>query len=82
MGNVNENLRIDAYTMLIRRRSPTTGQINERTILITKSAWDKWCAGTVIQIAMSGLTPDEREFILTGMTPDDWRNTFGGDDEK
>jgi hypothetical protein len=30
---------------------------------------------------MPELTADEREFIMTGVTPDEWDNEFGVDDE-
>jgi len=34
----------------------------------------------LIQAAMPDLNPDEREFIMTGMTSDDWDSMFGGDE--
>lgn len=38
-----------------------------------------WVDGLLIQDAMPELTPDEREFILTGMTPSEWDSIFGDD---
>ena len=35
-----------------------------------------WMMGTPIQQAMPQLTPDEREFIMTGITPDEWNEVF------
>lgn len=39
--------------------------------------WDAWQNGAHIQNAMPELTADEREFLLTGMTPEEWDATFG-----
>lgn len=39
--------------------------------------WDAWQNGALIQNAMPELTADEREFLLTGMTPEEWDATFG-----
>ena len=44
----------------------------------------KWREGEFIQVAMPYLTADEREFIMTGITPEEWDATFGepeGEDE-
>jgi len=36
-----------------------------------------WRAGAPVQRAMPHLTPDQREFIKTGVTPDEWTEAFG-----
>ena len=36
-----------------------------------------WDHGVPIQDAMPNLTPDEREFIKTGITPKEWDEMFG-----
>lgn len=35
-----------------------------------------WQSGTVIQRAMPHLSADEREFIMTGITPSEWDEIF------
>tara|TARA_R110000803_G_scaffold189364_1_gene251852 strand:+ start:230 stop:394 length:165 start_codon:yes stop_codon:yes gene_type:complete len=35
----------------------------------------------LIQDAFPNLDAEQREFILTGVTPQEWNDTFGGDDE-
>lgn len=43
-----------------------------------KEGWVQWQAeGRVIQDAFPFLSADEREFILTGMTPDMWDRMVG-----
>lgn len=44
----------------------------------------KWCAtlwrhGTFIQDAFHMLSDDQREFIKTGITPEEWKENFGDD---
>ena len=46
---------------------------------VTDEQLQDWREGTAIQDAMPNLTPDEREFIKTGITPKEW--AFLGDDE-
>ena len=36
----------------------------------------QWRGGMLIQDAMPDLSVDEREFIMTGMTPDDWEKMY------
>ena len=38
-----------------------------------------WLRGVPIQDAMPNLTPNEREFIMTGITPEEWNEIFGGE---
>jgi len=37
----------------------------------------RWLQGELIQYAMSELTDDEREYILTGILPGEWEEIFG-----
>lgn len=40
-----------------------------------------WRSGRLlIQEAFDKLSPDAREFIQTGITPDEWEKEFGGSD--
>ncbi len=35
-----------------------------------------WMEGALIQDVMPNLTPDEREFLMTGITPAEWDEAF------
>jgi len=39
---------------------------------ITMDQYDAWQGGELIQNAMPNLTADEREFLMTGITPEEW----------
>jgi len=58
--------------MQITRQSPFTGEWNEMELNVTEEELHAWRWGTLIQDAMPHLTDDEREFVKTGATPQDW----------
>ena len=56
----------------ITRTSPFSGKTNTIEVNISLEQYHAWRTGTPIQKAMPNLTPDEREFIITGITPEEW----------
>ena len=46
---------------------------------VTLEQYQSWQNGTLIQDAFPQLTPDEREFIKTGVTPEEWDAAFNGE---
>jgi hypothetical protein len=71
-------------TMTIARKSPFNGQINKMTIPLSEKEFNRcaadWQNGTLIQDAFPMLNADEREFIKTGITPEEWEKMFGEDE--
>lgn len=66
--------------MLIEKRSPITGKKHTQDIPVTEQQLSDWIDGGVkIQYAMPNLTPDQREFLMTGITKEEWDNVFGRD---
>ena len=63
--------------MIIERKSPFSGNKNVMDIQVTRAQIDAWMGGELIQNAMPNVSADEREFIKTGITPEEWENTFG-----
>ena len=68
--------------MQITKTSPMTGQSNTREIDVTKHQLANWMAGTLIQNAMPHLGQEDREFIMTGTTPEDWKQMFPEEEEE
>ena len=58
--------------MKITRKSMITGTSNTMEIDVSLDQIRQWETGTLIQNAMPHLNPDEREFIKTGITPEEW----------
>lgn len=65
--------------MLITKRSLLSGKERTREIDVTEEQLRKWKAGALIQKAMPHLSADDREFLMTGITPEEWDNQFGED---
>ena len=63
--------------MLIERESPLSCNKNVLDIPVTVAQIAAWKGGELIQRAMPNLTADEREFLMTGITAEEWENTFG-----
>lgn len=63
--------------MLIQRKSYVSGQVNTMDLDVTMDQLESWQNGELIQVVMPNLTPDEREFLITGITPDEWKKIFG-----
>jgi hypothetical protein len=66
--------------MKINRTSPLTGQVNVREINVTESQLFLWENGALIQDVMPNVSSEDREFIKTGFTPEDWETMFGKDE--
>jgi hypothetical protein len=66
----------------IVRTSPLTGRENSMVVDITPDQYEKYLNGELIQIAFPHLTNAEREFILTGYTPQDWEAMFPKEDDQ
>jgi len=58
-----------------------SGKWHTLSLPLTQDAWDRWQAGEYIQTALFHLTPDEREFLLTGATVDEWNAAFAEDED-
>lgn len=58
--------------MLITRQSLMTGIIRSLEIPVTAEQIDAWQAGSKIQDAMPELDAALREFVMTGITAEEW----------
>jgi hypothetical protein len=63
--------------MMITRTSAFTGMMHTKEILVTEEQIARWQGGEVIQKVMPHLSADDREFLMTGITADEWENAFG-----
>ena len=58
--------------MLIERKSILSGKVRTLDIPVTEEQLELWRSGVLIQNAMPNLSADEREFIMTGITEEEW----------
>ena len=62
--------------MLITKFSPHSMRDNTREIDVSQSQLDRWKAGELIQNVMPSISADDREFLMTGITPEEWDEHF------
>ena len=71
----------DESTVVVENRSTVTGKIDTMTFNMSMIEFENcfvlWEDGALIQNAFPMLNADEREFLMTGMTPDDWNKVCG-----
>jgi hypothetical protein len=67
--------------MLIVRKSMMTGIERTRNINVTPAQLRAWEGGALIQEAMPNLTSEEREFLMTGITQEEWDANIANTEE-
>jgi type IV secretory pathway ATPase VirB11/archaellum biosynthesis ATPase len=65
--------------MIITRTSMFSGKEYSIEIPVTEAQIEAWQNGELIQKAMPKLTADQREFLMTGVTPEEWEAEFGSE---
>lgn len=68
--------------MKVTRTSTITGITRTLELNCTEVQLVDWACGKLAQNAFPQLTPDEREFIISGVTPDEWNAAFGTEDDE
>lgn len=68
--------------MKIKRTSSLTGAEHEREVDITPEQLARWEAGELIQLVAPHLSADDREFIISGITPEEWQKYVVGDGDE
>jgi hypothetical protein len=63
--------------MKITRRSMLTGKTHTREINVTPHEIERWKSGELIQDACVFCSDADREFLKTGITPEEWDAVFG-----
>lgn len=64
--------------MKITKRSSLTGIEHTREIDVTIEQLDAWInGGLMAQDAFPHLSANDREFLISGVTPEEWEATFG-----
>lgn len=62
--------------MIVVRKSVFSGVVRERDLPITEAQYCLYLNGAKVQDAFPNLDADDREFILTGITAEEWNETF------
>lgn len=62
--------------MLVSRVHPLTGRARTFDLNVTPDQLSRWENGELVQAAFPDLTADEREFIMTGLTGEEFNELF------
>lgn len=62
--------------MIIRKTSLISGITRELDLPITEIEWERYTRGARVQDAFPLLNADQREYLLTGTTPEEWDTVF------
>ena len=68
--------------MQITKTSIFSGNTNTMELNVTQEQLTAWESGVNIQVAMPQLNAEEREFVKTGMTPTEWDELFGEEEDE
>ena len=68
--------------MKTTRVSSYSGTERTKDLNVTQEQLDRWKNGEHIQKVMPDISPEDREFIMTGMTGDEWNELFPPDDDE
>ena len=68
--------------MTITRTSVFTGEVHSIDLPVTEDQMLAYYQGALLQNAFPNLSPEEREFIKSGVTASEWNNIFGAEAEE
>jgi hypothetical protein len=63
----------------ITKVSTMTGKPHTMTIGAPPEDWKNWARGMLIQKAFPEMSKEHREFLLSGITPEEWETLKGED---
>lgn len=70
--------RTSMLTGITRTRDISSVSLTDEQML---ERYQSWLNGELIQRAFPELSDDDREFLMTGITAEEWNNEFAGEEE-
>ena len=79
--SMKTNLSSDGkLSLTVTKPSILSGKYNTMVLDMTIDQYDAWTNGMLIQDAVPQLNVDEREFLKSGILPDEWDAMCGEED--
>lgn len=72
-----EDTKPVTITLLATKTRPAKKLVVDHSLQAINQSWFFWMSGKKVQDAFPYLNADEREFLMTGITPDEWKKIFG-----
>tara|TARA_R100000995_G_C3484450_1_gene126279 strand:+ start:5226 stop:5459 length:234 start_codon:yes stop_codon:yes gene_type:complete len=67
--------------VLVHKKSTVSGRVNSMLLPTTQGKIEYWIeSGKLIQDVMPDLNDNQREFLMSGITPREWNDMFGEED--
>lgn len=63
--------------MQVTRKSALSGKTHSLEINITQEQYNRWKAGELLQNVCPNLSVDDREYLISGSTKEEWDAFFG-----
>jgi hypothetical protein len=63
--------------MLVTKQSPSSGKMNSMELPITEAQLKAHQNGELVQNVFPTLSREEREFLVSGISPKEWNDLFG-----
>jgi uncharacterized protein (DUF779 family) len=63
--------------MILSKKSIISGKVHKMELDITEEQYFSWKNGELVQNVFPHLNSEEREFIVSGITPQEWKELFG-----
>ena len=63
--------------MLVTKQSPISGKMNSMELPITEAQLKAHQNGELVQKVFPTLSVEEREFLVSGISPKEWNDLFG-----
>jgi len=67
--------------VVVHKKSMVSGRLNSMLLPTTQGKIEYWIeSGKLIQDVMPDLNDNQREFLMSGITPREWNDMFGEED--
>lgn len=75
-GKLNKNIfyEDDGTNVIVFGNCVFSGE--QYSTIVPSEGFNKWITGMLIQRALSEITPENREFLISGISPLGWNETF------
>jgi len=69
--------------VLVSKQSIFSGKVNQMVLPLRQGQIEYWLDSCLlIQDVLPDLSDDQREFLLSGSTPEEWDEMFGDDEDE
>lgn len=70
----------DKHTGTVTLYGPCYITGKEHCVTVPFEGFRRWCDGELIQNALPLTSREDREFLISGISPEGWQQMFGGND--